>query len=257
MRTSVLILLSLAAGCLFSARPGGLASKSPSAVPKHDVEVYFVRHGETVANATGKYNGSTLNKLSAVGEAEANAVARALKNTRFDAAWVSPSLRAELTAAPTLRDHHLVATIMPAFNECCTEHGAARLRAASKRLGRSATAQAPHELADVLRATDERTYAPANYADGITQTKIAAKELKDAADHGRFSRILIVGHSAQGSRFLDVLLGRKPIGDIEVKNGEVFVLRMQANGNFKLVRRIENPYSVKHEDPNMRTGRHR
>src|SRR5579863_1945060 len=113
-------------------------------------EIYFVRHGETVANATGKYNGATLNKLSPTGEKQAAAVAKELAGVQIDAAIVSPSLRAELTAAETLREHHLKATIWPEFNECCTEHGEARKLPASKRLLKGAAVTVPSALSAIL-----------------------------------------------------------------------------------------------------------
>lgn len=217
-------------------------------------EIYFVRHGETVANATGRYNGSTLNKLSAAGEAQVQAVAKALAQVHFDAAIVSPSLRAQLTAAPTLRELRLTAVVWPEFNECCTEHGAARLKPPSPRLRFGGKASIPASLAEILRLdpADNRLFAPADYADGIAQTRLAASHVRRLLADSRLHRILIVGHSAQGSRFLDLMLGRKPIGDIEIKNGGIYVLREQPGGTFKLVSKIENPVKSARVDPRMR-----
>jgi hypothetical protein len=113
-------------------------------------------------------------------------------------------------------------------------------------------------VAAVLRIdpTDSRMYTPANYADGINQTQIAAERSKALLrhvqkDHGVY-RALIVGHSAQGSRFLDLMLGRKPIGDIELKNGVIVVLRAEPGGPFKLVKKIENSVRSRPVDSRMR-----
>lgn len=232
-----------------------LRGNTPASVP---VEIYFVRHGETVSNATGRYNASGLNKLTAAGEAQARFVAQALVRVSFDAAIVSPSLRAEITGAETFREHSLAATIWPEFNECCTEHGAARGKPASKRLGRGSAVTVPTSLTSVLRIdpTDSRLYAPAGYADGLVQTRISADRCRALLAHVRKTsgvyRLLIIGHSAQGSRFLDLMLGRKPIGDIELKNGAIAVLRAESGGQFKLVRKIESPNQSRRVDPRMR-----
>ncbi|MHB8634973.1 MAG: histidine phosphatase family protein [Fimbriimonadaceae bacterium] len=229
--------------------------RPPSSVP---VEVYFVRHGETVSNATGHYNARSLNELTAAGAAQATSVATTLAHVAFDLAIVSPSLRAEKTAAPTLREHHLIATIWPEFNECCTEHGAARRKPASAHLGRGARVTAPSSLASLLRVdpSDNRLYAPANYADGLLQVQVAASRTRALLMHvqkprGVF-RVLIVGHAAQGSRFLDSMLGRRPVGDIELKNGVIVILRAEPGKQFKLVRKIENPHKSGRIDPRMK-----
>jgi len=217
----------------------------PANVP---VELYFVRHGQTVSNATGRYNAAGLNKLTATGEKQAQAVAKALAGIRFDAAFVSPSLRAEITAAPTLRQHRMVAFIAPEFNECCTEHGAARRRPASRRLPMDGPAKAPASLGGLVQVDpmNSRLYAPANYADGMLQVSVAAERTRALLRHVQKSqgvfRELIVGHSAQGARFLDLMLGRKPTPDIELKNGVIVVLRAEVGQPFRLVRKIENPY---------------
>lgn len=232
-----------------------LAHANSTSIPRGIVqEIYFVRHGETVANATGRYNGSTLNKLSDAGERQARAVAQLLAKVHFDAAVVSPSLRAELTAAPTLRTHHLVATIWPEFNECCTEHGAARKKPASKDLPLGAAINVPRQVADVakLARAEDRLYAPANYADGLKMVAASATHVRFVLRNPDIHRLLIVGHSAQGSRFLDSMLGRKPIGDIEIKNGWVYVLRSGPDGAFRLVQKIANPVSSGRVDPRMK-----
>ena len=259
-----LVFATCIGGCARTPPPAAVSAPSrPASLGKaggsgSGVEIYFVRHGETIANATGRYNGRTLNTLSATGEAQARSVAQALHGISFDAAIVSPSLRAEVTAAETLSEHGLTATIWPEFNECCTQHGAARLKSASKRLGLGTTVTVPISLASVLRIdpTDNRLYAPANYADGLVQTQIASSRIRTLLGHEHkpsgVYRLLIIGHSAQGSRFLDLLLDRKPIGDIELKNGEIVILRAVPGGAFKLSSKIDNPNQSRRVDPRMR-----
>ncbi len=211
-------------------------------------EVYFVRHGETVSNATGVYKDSTLNVLTPAGEAQAKFVAQTLKDIPFDAAIVSPSLRAEKTAAETLREHHLVATIWPEMNECCTQHGAARNEVVSYRLPKGGAVTVPKGFADILQVGDGDTtmFAPKSYSDGIVQTTIAATRFDAFFSHQvkpgtRVYRVLVVGHAAQGSRFLDLLLWKKAIGDIEIKNGSITILHREPGTKFILMKTIINP----------------
>jgi probable phosphoglycerate mutase len=64
------------------------------------MELLIVRHGESVANAEGRMQGQRDYPLSEVGQQQAAALARFLKNAGFgfDAAYTSPLIRARATA---------------------------------------------------------------------------------------------------------------------------------------------------------------
>jgi probable phosphoglycerate mutase len=62
--------------------------------------ICMVRHGETAWNAEGRVQGQTDVPLSATGEAQARAVARALAGRRFAALYASDLARVRQTAAP-------------------------------------------------------------------------------------------------------------------------------------------------------------
>jgi probable phosphoglycerate mutase len=59
-----------------------------------------IRHGETAWNAEGRVQGQTDVPLSAVGEAQARALVRALSGERFAALYASDLARVRQTAAP-------------------------------------------------------------------------------------------------------------------------------------------------------------
>jgi broad specificity phosphatase PhoE len=206
------------------------------------LEVYFVRHGETVSNATGIYNAAGIDTLTPKAIAQANAVASRLASVHFDAAIVSPSPRAERTALPTLKELGTVARVWPEFEECCTQKGAARSKPASRTLPTGGKVKVLPEFKGFV-TTDpahDIMFAPANYADGEVQTRLAydnfLKSFGSARPtQGAVFRVLIVGHSAQGSRFLDLLLGRKPIGDIQLENASITVLSRVPGGHFKQI----------------------
>ena len=86
-------------------------------------DLVFVRHAETVANATGQYSSSTIDRFSSLGESEVKTLTTKLeKEPFFDRIFVSPSPRALRTIAPYLRATHQRATIWPLLYECCTGH---------------------------------------------------------------------------------------------------------------------------------------
>jgi alpha-ribazole phosphatase len=62
------------------------------------MEIYLVRHGETVWNREGKYYGHSDISLSEEGYRQAKTVGDSLKKIKFDAVYSSPLKRALLTA---------------------------------------------------------------------------------------------------------------------------------------------------------------
>ena len=63
----------------------------------------MIRHGETAWNAEGRVHGQTDVPLSAVGKAQARALAVALAGERFAALYASDLARVRQTAAPAAR----------------------------------------------------------------------------------------------------------------------------------------------------------
>lgn len=78
---------------------------------------YFVRHGQTLWNLTGKYQGSTDVPLSEVGEAQAELAARWFDDKKIDVIYTSPLVRARKTAEAIARRHQLEPVIKPEFRE--------------------------------------------------------------------------------------------------------------------------------------------
>jgi probable phosphoglycerate mutase len=79
--------------------------------------LWMVRHGETAWNAEGRVQGQTDVPLSAVGLAQANAVAAALAGKRFAALYSSDLGRCRQTAAPVASALGLVVRTDPELRE--------------------------------------------------------------------------------------------------------------------------------------------
>jgi broad specificity phosphatase PhoE len=179
-----------------------LAVAALALTPTYDLT--FVRHGETQANASGKYNGQTLNAFSAKGQAEVNALTkRLLKERPFDRIYVSPSPRAMKTILPYLKATHKKAIIWPLLYECCT--GKRPVGAHATHFAWGAKIQLG-SMAPYFRIMGSETRLPVSpgYNEGLAQVEESVREFKSLG----MGRILLVGHSGHGGQFLHELTGK-------------------------------------------------
>jgi len=166
----------------------------------------FVRHGETVANATGRYNERTLNTFSAKGESEVAALTPELKKLPpFELILVSPAPRVLKTIAPYLRASHQTAIVWPLLYECCTGKRPKNAHATSFAYGERI--RIPTELTGLFRlepGNDRYPVAP-KYDEGLAQVDAAIEQFQR-----RFGkvRVLLVGHSGMGGHFIHALTGK-------------------------------------------------
>lgn len=83
------------------------------------IRFYFVRHGQTLWNTTGRYQGSTDVSLSEVGMAQAERAANWFRDKHLDAICTSPLERARVTAHLIAQPHGMQEVVMPEFQEIC------------------------------------------------------------------------------------------------------------------------------------------
>lgn len=83
------------------------------------ISFYFIRHGQTEWNLTGKYQGSTDVPLTALGERQAEAAARWFGDIALDAIYTSPLVRARVTAEKLAGRKQMVLKEKPEFRELC------------------------------------------------------------------------------------------------------------------------------------------
>ncbi len=177
-------------------------------------DVTFVRHGETVANFTGKYNARTLNVFSEKGKAEVASLTEKLRReSRFDRILVSPSPRALRTIAPYLKATGQKATVWPLLYECCTGRRPKNARATSFKYGEKIAI--PKDMAAYFKIElgHERLPNAPDYDSGLAQVAASLKEFGMLFKGGR---VLLVGHSGHGGQFIHALTGKWK----QVKNAE-------------------------------------
>jgi broad specificity phosphatase PhoE len=184
-------------------------------------DLTFVRHGETVANATGKYNSRTLNAFSVKGQAGVDALTkRLLASPKFDRILVSPAPRALYTIAPYLRASHQRAVVWPLLYECCTGRRPAGAKATKFTDGPKITLPADIAPLFTIQPGHDRFPNSPDYNAGLAQVAAAVNEFRTRIAGGR---VLLVGHSAHGGQFLHALTGKW----IQVKNATEIKLRIQ------------------------------
>jgi probable phosphoglycerate mutase len=205
-----------------------IAFGAPSAGP---AEIIFVRHGETVANATGRYNARTLNTFSEKGKAQVSRLTAWLRNQpRFDAILVSPSDRALNSVRPYLAAANLTARVWPEWYECCTGRNKSTAGTGKVTWGGKISVARPF-------ATDpghDRYPVAPKFVDGVAQVRLGVTRLGTL---GSKRRVLIVGHSGAGGVMMELLEGSTPRGRKHPENASPFRLTRTTGGTY-VVQRI-------------------
>ncbi|MFI5385034.1 MAG: histidine phosphatase family protein [Fimbriimonadales bacterium] len=207
------------------------------AIPR-PMEIVFVRHAETVANATGRYNSRTIDAFSEQGKREVAALTKQLNGMQFSAIIVSPSPRALNTIAPYLRAHHLKAEVWPELYECCDANTKKVKGPASPRVLYGESVRLPADLAPlfILRQDNSRFILAPSYEDGLRQIRLAADHLRRSFG-GTGKTVLVVGHSLHGGRMIELLEGKPMVGKIRPENAKIMPFREQPDGKFAPIHR--------------------
>ncbi len=199
------------------------------------LDIYFVRHAETVYNRTHIKSRANKRTLSSEGKRQVRALTKKLAGRRFDHILVSPKIRAMKTILPYLRKYHRMAEIWPELEECCWQKR--KSGSPSGRLAQGDKIVIPPAMRAYFRfrnSASQRRYAPANYADGLVQVRKCMRLINK-----RFSRsgksILIVGHYHAGARLIDILQGRRPRGSIHLSNAKISHLRESGAGIYRII----------------------
>lgn len=186
-------------------------------------DLTFVRHGETVANATGSYNSKTLNELSEQGQAQTRELTKSLLAMKpFQVIYASPSPRVLKTIAPYLKAAKTKAVLWPLLYECCTGKRPSGAHATSFTYGAKITVPQDLKPYFVIAKGWERFPNAPTYNAGLAQVQ-AAVEAFPGLCGGK--RVLLVGHSGNGGKLLQALTGKA----MRVKNATPMSFKIQAH----------------------------
>ena len=169
-------------------------------------DLTFVRHGETVANATGAYNSHTIDTFSKKGQGQVDRLTRDLLVAQaYDIILVSPAPRALYTIAPYLKALRKQAIVWPLLYECCTMRRPANAHATSFSYGLKIAV--PGNLLPQFTLLQNQIRYPASkdYNEGLAQVNLSVAEFRRKYTG---KRVLIVGHSGHGGQFLKALTSK-------------------------------------------------
>lgn len=197
-------------------------------------DIYFVRHAETMGNLAHLHNQKNDRTLSPKGLRQTKALTRKLNLLSFDYIIVSPKYRALKTILPYLKKHHRVAEIWPELAECCWQKQremSAGVPARGSKI-RLETTMKPYFT---FAGTDDHfSFHTHGYGQGMLQTFMASDKIKHRFA-GSQQRILVVGHYHAGSRLIEILQGKEPIGRYKIANTQLLHLRETSRGTFSLL----------------------
>lgn len=197
------------------------------------LDIYIVRHAQTVSNASGVKDRRSDSTFSEEGQAQIPALTAELLKLSFDAVLVSPTERTLRTVYPYLKTSGKTGIIWPEITECCWQQD--RMEGVAGRLITSGAIGLPSEIAPQFSFPDGTPvlkYSNSNYVDGVAQIRRALSLLK-ASYSGK--TILVVTHYHAGGVLMAELLGVNRDSLPGLENAGLTHLRELPDGRFKLL----------------------
>jgi broad specificity phosphatase PhoE len=210
------------------------------------LDVYLIRHAETMGNVTLDYSETNQCTFSPKGLAQVAGIAEKLNGFSFDDVLVSPTWRTRQTILPYLKAHNMTAEICPEIEECCcdcrgdTEPSTDIPLGAKIAIGENET---PY-----FKLRDTNTvfrFAPATEAENVAQIRRAGDLIRSRFG-GSGKSVLVVTHSCTGGRFIEDLLGLTLTGRFSPGNAALTHLRQEADGSFSLLMLNDAPSPPAH-----------
>lgn len=206
------------------------------------LDVYLIRHAETMGNVTLNYTETNQCTFSRKGLTQVSGITEKLKDFSFDDVLVSPTWRTRQTILPYLKAHNVTAEICPEIEECCCNCSGDVMPAADIRLGEKIAISEGEAPYFKLRDTNAIfRFAPATEGEEGTQIRRAGNLIRSRFA-GSGKSILIVTHSCTGGRLISELLGLDLNGRFSPGNAALTHLRQEADGRFRLLTLNDAPF---------------
>lgn len=223
--------------CFFLVIPLFLIHCTQSYEPPYTdgLNIYVVRHAQTIANMTGDFTDSVKNNtFSDTGFLQLDSLDQRLAPYSFDAIIVSPIQRAKNTVMPYLQKNNLTAEIWPEFAEIRSK---ASKKDSTDTLVQGDKIHLTNMEKKYLKFRDndsKHLYKLKSYKDGIRQVTKGYKDLLKRFDDNDKKSILVVCHSHSGSRLLELLYGIEPKGRCPLINAKINYVRQNEDGSFSI-----------------------
>ena len=214
---------------------------------KSQLDVYFVRHAETVANVTADYSEKNQRTFTEKGKDQIKRLTEGLKQYKFDEIFVSPKYRTMRTIEPYLQEQGITAELWPELAECCYQRDQ-NVKPTHISLEDGARINIMPDEKEWFSFRDKAEkgsyYDVRNYADGIMHLEKSVELIKERFG-GTGKTILLVSHSLAGGRIIEMLLGLPPVGNYHPSNARLTHLRMNESGEFEILFFNKDPLSRK------------
>ena len=199
------------------------------------LEIYFVRHAETMANVSGMHNTQTSSTFSQRGEEQIKALTSQLQGHQFDAILVSSLPRALNTILPYLQVSNQTAEVWPELAECCWQ-SPQRSPAKGELIADAPITLSQEQLGyfTFRNSASQFDYRNDSYSDGVARVRQAVKFIKQRY-FGTDQTILIVAHYHSGQVLFSELLGVPRQQLPSLRNGELLHLHQDDAGCIQLM----------------------
>jgi broad specificity phosphatase PhoE len=210
-----------------------LCASLPGLALAGGLDIYLVRHGETMGNVTGNYTEENQRRFSERGLKQIDALTERLQGYRFDEIIVSPLWRTQKTILPYLQQTGATAEIWPELMESDCGLSGDEQPAADITLGEEIE-RIDEEKFRYRDGNSTRLYACATRKESLAQIQRGVSLLLERY-RGTGKTILVVGHGCTGSRYAELLLGLKPRGRFTPNNTAFFHIRIDDAGKPELL----------------------
>lgn len=206
-----------------------------AAIKNKGLDIYYVRHAESVGNRTGDYSGDNQRLFTPEGEKARKTLVEALAPYHFDHILVSPLYRARQTILPYLQASGQMAELWPELAECYWERGSDITDPDDLEHGDEIMLEEEHVPFFAFRPDGHYFIGRYNAPDGAALVKSAVDLLLER--YGQSGKtLLLVGHFYAGRGLIETLLGYKDDDpSISLENTTVSHLRQLPDGTFKLL----------------------
>jgi broad specificity phosphatase PhoE len=198
------------------------------------LDLYFIRHAQTMANVTREYTPENQRTFSPLGEEQVDGVAAKLAGYTFDRILVSPAHRAIHTILPYLEANQRVADIWPELYECCWDY---HTKEDEPTLTRGPRIEFTPDTAPYFRFRDEDAVYMLDVDTPARGRLMVAKaiELIESQLGASNETVLIVSHYHTSSRIMRALLGEDVAIRIQPQNARLSHLHRDTNGQWHLL----------------------
>ncbi len=205
------------------------------------LDLYILRHAQTMANVTRDYSDENQRIFSPVGLEQIASITEKLDGLHFDHILVSPIYRAMHTILPYLKAHNSQAEIWPELAECCWEEDAEDVPVELKP---GVPIEITDELAAYFRLRDDQATHQYDAAFKFTGPLMAARahELILERFGGSGQSILLVTHYHTGQHVLNEIMDHEPKRALRLINARLSHLKQNEDGTFRLLTLNDVPY---------------